>query len=453
MRSRIASLLFVLLFAALPLQAGEPTNWPNWRGPLLSGVSPDGNPPIEWSETHNVRFKVAVPGRALSSPVVWGDKIFVMSSMSIDAAAYSASQQAASQLLERNEWPPKVSPVEQRFLVMAYSRLDGTLIWQRTATQQVPHESHYIDSAWSCASPVTDGTRVIAHFGSNGTYAYDMDGQLLWQTDLGDMATRRGFGEGSSPALHDDTLVVNWDHEGESFLVALDAATGKERWRAARPGEVSSWATPLIVERDGQTQIVIPATGRSRGYDLETGRELWSVSGMTVNTIPTPVERDGLVFLASGYRGTMLQAIDLALASGELEKSEALRWIHDRDTPYVPSLLLYDDTLYFLKHYKNILSVLDATSGEPRRPPARLEALGAIWASPVGAAGRVYVFDRDGKAVVFEHGSKMKVLAVNELDGIVDATPAIVGDGIYVRTRTHLYGIARDGDGARPAIR
>ncbi|MDH3785590.1 MAG: PQQ-like beta-propeller repeat protein [Acidobacteriota bacterium] len=439
----VSALLVFVVVSGLPAQADEPTNWPNWRGPLHSGVSPDGDPPVEWSETRNVRFKVEVPGRALSSPVVWGDRIFVMSSMSIDSAAYAASQKAAAEVLERNEWPPEVPPVEQRFLVMAYSRVDGTLIWQRAAVQQVPHESHYIDSAWSCASPVTDGKRVYAHFGSNGTYAYDMNGQLLWQIDLGDMTTRRGFGEGSSPALHKDTLVINWDHEGDSFLVALDAATGKERWRTARPDEVTSWATPLIVEHDGKPQIVIPATGRSRGYDLATGRELWSISGMTVNTIPTAVHRNGLVYLASGYRGTMLQAVDLAQASGELEESDALRWVHDRDTPYVPSLLLYDDTLYFIKHFKNILSVLDADSGKPRRPPERLEALGSIWASPVGAAGRVYVFDRDGTAVVFEQGAEMKVLAVNKLDGVIDATPAIVEDTIYVRTRSHLYGLGR----------
>lgn len=441
---RLASILLpVLMLVVLPGHAGEPTNWHNWRGPLYSGVSPDGDPPIEWSETQNVRFKVAVPGRALSSPVVWGDKIFVMSSMSIDETAYAAAQKAAAEVLERNEWPPEVPPVEQRFLMLAYSRLDGTLIWQRTSVQQVPHESHYIDSAWSCASPVTDGKRVFAHFGSNGTYAYDLDGQLLWQIDLGDMTTRRGFGEGSSPALYKDTLVINWDHEGDSFLVALDATTGKERWRTARPDEVTSWATPLIVEHDGKQQIVIPATGRSRGYDLETGRELWSVSGMTVNTIPTAVQRDGLVYLTSGYRGTMLQAVDLEQAAGELEESDALRWVHDRDTPYVASPLLYDDTLYFMKHFKNILSVLDAASGQPRRPPERLEALGSVWASPIGAAGRVYVFDRKGKAVVFEHGAEMKVLAVNELDGVVDATPAVVGDAIYVRTRSHLYGLGR----------
>ncbi|ANM32250.1 hypothetical protein ABI59_13455 [Acidobacteria bacterium Mor1] len=431
-------LLALASFAAL---AEEPTSWPNWRGPLYSGASPDGNPPTTWSESENVRFKVPLPGRGLSSPVVWGDRIFVMTAASVDPAAYAASQKNAADRKERQEWPPRVDPVQQRFLVMCFSTVDGSLIWQRAAVEQVPHEGHFIDSAWSAASPVTDGKRVIAHFGSNGTFAYDMDGQLLWSVDLGDQETRNDFGEGSSPALYADTLVINWDHEGDSFVVALDADSGAERWRAARPDEVTSWATPLVVEHRGRAQAVIPATGRSRGYDLKTGEELWSVAGMTVNTIPTPVHRDGKVYLASGYRGTMLQAVDLGKARGKLEDSDALAWVHDRDTPYVPSLLLLDGSLYFFKHFKSILSVLDAESGQPRRPVERLEGLGSIWASPVAAAGRIYVFDRTGKAVVLKAGPELEVLARNELDGVIDATPAIVGDTMYVRTRDHLYAL------------
>jgi outer membrane protein assembly factor BamB len=428
----------------LTADAGEADHyWPNWRGPLYTGVSPHGNPPVEFGETKNVRFKVEVPGRGLSSPVVWGDRVFVTTAEAIDPEAYAESRRAAADKREREEWPPDVKPVKQRFMLLAYSRKDGSLLWKQTAAEHVPHETHYIDSGWATASPVTDGKRVFAHFGSNGTYAYDMDGKLLWQIDLGNQTTRNGFGEGSSPALYKDSLVINWDHEGESFLVTLDAATGKERWRVARPDEPTSWATPLVVEHGGKPQIVIPSTGRSRGYDLGTGRELWSVAGMTVNTIPTPVHRNGVVYLASGYRGTMLQAVSLAGAKGALEDSDALLWSHDRDTPYVPSLLLYDDTLYFLKHFKNVLSVLDATTGEPRRDLMRLESLGNVWGSPVGAAGRIYFFDRDGKALVLEHGPELKVLAESKLDGVIDSTPAIAGDELYVRTRDHLYCLAR----------
>jgi outer membrane protein assembly factor BamB len=419
--------------------------WPAWRGPRANGTHPHADPPIEWSETKNVRFKIPIAGLGLSSPVVWGDRVFVLTTVALDPAGYRAAQQAASDAQARDEWPPKVAPVAQRFIVLAYSRVDGGLVWQRTALERVPHEGHYVDSSWACASPVTDGKRLIAHFGSNGTYAYDLDGQLLWHVDLGDMTTRNSFGEGSSPALHGDFVVINWDHEGESFVVALDAATGKERWRTARPGEVTSWATPLIVAHGPGRQVVVPATGRSRGYDLETGSELWSVGGMTVNTIPTPTHRDGVVYLTSGYRGAMLQAVALERARGSLEESDALVWTYERDTPYVPSPLLYDDAIYFLKNFKNILTVLDARTGQPRSEAQRLPELGDIWASPVGAAGRVYVFDRGGKALVLRHGAGLDVLATNALDGDVDATPALVDREMWVRTRTHLYCLAQTG--------
>ncbi|HXV77663.1 MAG TPA: PQQ-binding-like beta-propeller repeat protein [Candidatus Polarisedimenticolaceae bacterium] len=440
------SFLAVLAFPAAAFASGEAARyWPAWRGPSHDGVSPQGDPPIVWSETQNVRFKVAIPGRSLSSPVVWGDRVFVMTAVAVDDAAYAASREAAADRAERGEWPPEVAPVEQRFLLLALSRDDGRVLWQREATRRAPHESHYVDSGWSTASPVTDGRRVFAHFGSNGTYAFDVDGKPLWQIDLGDMTTRNSFGEGSSPALHDDTLVINWDHEGPSFLVALDAATGEPRWKVERPDEVTSWSTPLVVQHGGRAQVVVSSTGRSRGYDLETGRELWSLAGMTTNVIPSPVHRDGVVYLTSGFRGAMLQAVDLARATGPLEESNAVRWSHERDTPYVPSPLLYDDSIYFLKGNKNILSVLDADTGKPRYEIKRLDALGDVWASPVAAAGRVYVFDRDGKAVVLRHGPSFELLAENELDGTVNGSPAIAGGEIFVQTREHLYCIARDG--------
>ncbi len=419
--------------------------WPQWRGPLAGGVAPHGDPPVSWSEDENVRFKVAISGRGLATPIIWDDKIFILTAVSADAAAYEASQKAAAEKLEKKEWPPSVEPVAQRFVVLALSRLDGSVVWERTAVERVPHESHYIDSSWASASPVTDGKRLFANFGSNGLYAYDLDGDLLWKVDLGDQTTRRGFGEGSSPALYGDFLVVNWDHEGDSFIVALDATTGAERWRVERPGEVTSWATPLVVEHGGRTQIVISGTGKSRGYDLADGSEIWYASGMTVNNIPSPVHRDGIVYLMSGYRGTMLQAISLAKAEGEVNGTEAMVWTHDRHTPYVPSPLVYDDKLYFLKHLKNILTCLDAETGEVLYTEQRLEGLNAVWASPVGAAGRVYIVGRDGNAVVLEHGSEYKVLGRGKLDDVFDASPAIVGGEIYLRGREHLYAVASGG--------
>jgi outer membrane protein assembly factor BamB len=414
--------------------------WPTWRGPLDSGVAPHAEPPTSWGEDRNVRLKIPIPGRGLSSPVVWGDTVFVMTSVAADEKAYAASQKAAAEVLERKEWPPAVEPVEQRFVLLALSRKDGSVLWERTATQRVPHEAHYIDSSWSAASPVTDGKRVIAHFGSNGTHAYDMDGKPLWDVDLGDMRTRRSFGEGSSPALHGDMLVINWDHEGDSFIVALDARNGKMKWKVERPDEVTSWSTPLVVKHAKRHQVIVPATGRSRGYDLATGRELWRLGGMTVNTIPTALHDDGVVYLTSGYRGNMLQAVDLASASGDLEGTESVLWTHERDTPYVATPVLYEGRLYFVKHFKNILTVVDAGSGKPHYTE-RLPGMGSIWSSPVAAAGRIYLFDRKGHAVVLKDGPTLDVLAENDLDEGADATPALVDGEIWLRTTGHLYRI------------
>ncbi|MEM7584217.1 MAG: PQQ-binding-like beta-propeller repeat protein [Acidobacteriota bacterium] len=441
----LSKILLLLIF--LPWTASSQADeaeqyWPQWRGPLHNGVAPHSDPPTTWSETENIRLKVEIPGRGLASPIVWGDRIFLLTAEPADATAYEASQKAAADKLEKQEWPPSVEPVKQAFMVLAVSRNDGRIVWRRTAVERVPHESHYLDASWASASPVTDGERLFAHFGSNGLYSYDVTGKLRWSVDLGDMTTRRGFGEGSSPALHGDTLIVNWDHEGDSFIVALDADTGEQRWRRERPDEVTSWATPLVVEVGERTQVVVPATGRSRGYDLETGEELWSATGMTVNTIPTPVHRDGMVYLTSGYRGTVMQAISLAKAKGPINDTEAMAWTFDRHTPYVPSPVLIEDRICFIKHLRNVFTCLDADSGEVIYTEKRLDGITNVYASPVVAGGRIYIFAKDGRSIVLDAGPEYKVLATNVLDDPVNASPAVADSEIYVRSDHYLYAIS-----------
>lgn len=432
--------------AAAGAEVGS-SNWPQWRGPQFNGVAPESDPPTTWSETENIRFKVEVPGHGLASPIVWGDQIFILTAVAADSDAYVASQKAAAEKLEKKEWPPSVEPVKQAFQVLSFSRLDGSVTWRRTAVERVPHESHYLDASWASASPVTDGERLFAHFGSNGLYAYSLAGELLWSVDLGDMTTRRGFGEGSSPALHGNTLVVNWDHEGESFIVALEASTGKELWRTARPDEVTSWSTPLVVESGGRLQVVVAATGRSRGYDFQTGEEIWSATGMTVNTIPTPVHRDGIVYLTSGYRGNLMQAVHLAKAKGPINDTDAIAWTFERHTPYVPSPVLIDDRICFIKHFRNIFTCLNSTSGEVVYTEKRLEGITNVYASPVVAAGRIYIFAKDGKSIVLDGGGEYKVLATHALDDRINASPAIAGDEIFVRSDRYLYAISEQGRG------
>jgi outer membrane protein assembly factor BamB len=287
---------------------------------------------------------------------------------------------------------------------------------------------------------MTDGQLVFAYFGSRGLHCYDMQGNLKWQKDLGQMQTKMSFGEGSSPALHGNTVVVNWDHEGEDFIVALDKNTGNELWRTPRD-EDTTWATPLIVEHDGKTEVVTVGTKRIRTYDLATGKLLWEHDGLTANVIPTPVAKDGVVFTMSGFRGNELYAIKLG-RSGDLTKTEAVVWSHDKSMPYVPSPLLYDDTLYFLSGNAAVISCFDAKTGKAIVEGQRISDVEGVYASPVGAGGRVYLVGRNGVTAVLKHGEKPDVLATNRLDDRFDASPAVAGNELFLRGRDHLYCIA-----------
>jgi outer membrane protein assembly factor BamB len=432
-----AAALLLAFAAPLPAAGAEGTApwWPWWRGPLGNGVSPDGDPPLRWSERHNVRFKVRIDGDGLATPVVWGDRIYVLSARSLEAGDGARPAADAS----------GVPLTKQRFLVTAYDRHDGSVEWQRVAVERMPHESHHLESGWATASPVTDGERLYAHFGSAGTFAYTLAGELLWKVDLGDMTARLGYGEGSSPALWRDTLVINWDHEGDSFVVALDARTGEERWRKPRPGEPTSWSTPLIREHEGRVHVIVAAHGRTRGYDVRNGEELWSLSGLGMNVIPTPIYDAGTLYLASGKRDSpRMQAVDLRGARGDLDGSSAVRWTRDRDTPYVSTPLLYRGQLYFFRHVQSFLTSVDAATGKSLF--TERVGLGNVFASPVAAAGRIYLLGRGGKALVLAPGPRLEVLAENQLDDGFDASPVIVGGFLYLRGRRFLYALSGGGD-------
>tara|TARA_B000000460_G_scaffold220280_1_gene171754 strand:- start:569 stop:1339 length:771 start_codon:yes stop_codon:yes gene_type:complete len=253
---------------------------------------------------------------------------------------------------------------------------------------------------------------------------------------------RNGFGEGTTPTLHGETLVVTWDHiGGQSFIVALDKRTGEERWRVNRD-EIDTWATPLVVQHRGRAQVVAPAMDHVSSYDLETGEVVWQSRGTTMNAIPSPVHADGIVYVMSGYRGSNLQAIRLADAHGDITGTDALVWQLERDTPYVPSPLLYDDALYVIKSNDGILSVFDRLTGRPYYQLQRLEGVPNIFASPVGAAGRVYITGREGTTLVIRQGPSYEVMASNTLDDGFDASPAVVDNELYLRGYRHLYKIA-----------
>jgi outer membrane protein assembly factor BamB len=401
--------------------------WPQWRGPYATGASKQAKPPLEWSETKNIRWKKEIPGRGFGTPVIWGDLIFLLTAVPKDAAG-DAAHAARGQ-----------TPDVHRYVVLALNRKDGSVAWERVAREEAPHEgSHQEWGTWASPSAVTDGEHVIASFESRGIYAYDMKGKPIWQKDLGDKTMRNQFGEGSSPALHGNTVVIVWDHQKESFIVALDKRTGDERWRVARD-EIDSWATPLVVSAGGRAQVVTSGMKQVRSYDLETGKLVWTAPGLTMNPIPSPVAADGIVILTSGFRGNNLKAVRIADARDDITNTPAIVWTLDRDTPYVPSPLLYDGILYLLKSNSGILSAFDAATGKPHYQLTRLEGAPNVFASPAGAAGRVYIPGQDGTTVVLKHGPAFEVLAQNKLDDGFNASPALVDGELYLRGAKSLY--------------
>ena len=414
-------------------QAVNPlAQWGQWRGPLATGAAPKADPPVEWSETKNIRWKTKLPGLGHSSPVVWGDLVFVTT------AEMTGAKKPFTGVTPDGAHNNMNPLFDHQFAVMAIDRQTGAVAWRRTVATRQPHESTHESATWASNSPVTDGEHVLSFFGSNGLYCLDTGGRLLWSRDFGDMQVKHGHGEGASPLLHGETVVVNWDHEGASLIVALAKRTGEELWRQPRD-EVTSWATPIVVTHDGQAQVVVSGTRRVRGYDLKTGAVIWEVGGLPGNIVASPVGADGMVFAAGSYEKQTLLAIRLTGAKGELAGTQQIAWQKNRSTPYVPSPLLYDGWLYYLRHYQGVLSRVNAKTGDEPSGPFRLGSVFNIYSSPVAAAGRIYVTDRNGKTLVISNDAEPKSLTLNKLDDRFSASAALVGDAIFLRGEKFLY--------------
>ena len=414
-------------------QAVNPlVQWGQWRGPLATGAAPKADPPVEWSETKNIRWKTKLPGLGHSSPVVWGSLVFVTT------AEMTGAKKPFTGVTPDGAHNNMNPLFDHQFAVMAIDRQTGAVVWRRTVATRQPHESTHESATWASNSPVTDGEHVLSFFGSNGLYCLDTGGRLLWSRDLGDMQVKHGHGEGASPLLHGETVVVNWDHEGASVIVALAKRTGEELWRQPRD-EVTSWATPIVVTHDGQRQVVVSGTRRVRGYDLKTGAVIWEAGGLPGNIVASPVGADGMVFAAGSYEKQTLLAIRLTGAKGELTGTQQIAWQKNRSTPYVPSPLLYDGWLYYLRHYQGVLSRVNAKTGDEPSGPFRLGSVFNIYSSPVAAAGRIYVTDRNGKTLVMSNDAEPKALTLNKLDDRFSASAALVGDAIFLRGEKFLY--------------
>lgn len=429
---RFASLLFTGLLVAFGAAAAA-DDWPRWRGPNHDGMA-RGDAPLEWSESRNVAWRVPIPGRGHSSPVIWGDKLFLTTAVPAGDGAEAASPQRPA----RGAGGGEAAGREHRFVLLCLNRHDGKVIWERVATVATPHEGyHRLYGSFASNSPITDGERVYAFFGSRGLYAYDLDGKLVWEKQFPPMRMRNAFGEGVAPVLGGDMLYLKFDQEGDSYLLALDKHTGKEMWRVSRD-EVSSWSEPLVVEHGGRKQVVVSASNRVRSYDAATGELIWESAGLGTNVIPSPVNLDGVVYVMSGHRSPNLLAIRLG-RQGDLTGTDAILWTNDRGNPYTASPVLHDDKLYLLTD-TGMLSCLNARTGEPYYRQQRLPNPYNFKASPVGANGKLYLATENGDVVVVKMGEEYEVLAINTMpDRTFIASPAIAEGSLYLRSQDALY--------------
>jgi outer membrane protein assembly factor BamB len=429
----------VMFLVSVDVYAGSSGDfWPTWRGPDRTGAAKKGNPPVNWSETENIKWKVEVLGESISSPIIWENKIFYLTAIKTSESAEAGSQQDSAGGGRRSLSQPPSGVY--KFDIVCMDRSNGNTLWQKTAREELPHQGHHATSSFASYSPVTDGKLIWAGFGSHGVYCYDMDGNQKWSRDLGKMDILMGFGEGGSVALAGDAVIAVMDHQGDSIIYALNKETGDIIWKKGRD-EVTSWATPLAVEVNGRIQVVTCATGLIRSYDVENGDIIWQCSGLTRNVIPSPVTGFGMLFCTSGFRGSSLLAIELG-RTGDLSGTDAIKWQLNEGTPYVPSPLLFGDKIYVLSVNKPVVSCYQARTGKPVFVQQQLEGMGDVYASPVGVDDRIYFIDRKGVAKVIKNSDRLDILATNKLDDGFDASPAIVGDELYLKGRKNFYCVA-----------
>jgi outer membrane protein assembly factor BamB len=386
--------------------------WPRWRGPGGQGLAVGSGYPDTWSDTQNVAWKAAVPGRGHSSPIVWGDRIFL-------TTGYD----------------------DGRVSVLSYRRSDGRLLWETAGPDRTPESLHQKNSHAS-PTPSTDGTRVYASFGNKGVLAMDFNGKLLWHRSLGTFDNYHGTA--GSPLLYKDRLIVFQDHrggsEGGAFVAALDAATGKTLWRTARRGSVG-WSTPIALRAFDHDEIIVSSQQRVHAYAPETGKELWSCGGNLYEVIPTPVVGLGMVFCSSGRAGPTL-AIRPG-GSGDVTNTHVV-WQSPKGSPFVPSPLLYGDQLYLVNDMQSIATSFEAATGkllwQGRMGVATREGFSA---SPVGVDDKVFFTNDEGDTFVLRAGREFNLLHVNRLNARTLASPALVDGRWYFRTDGELLAIAK----------
>lgn len=420
---------------------GYEDNWAQWRGPYENGIAPTGNPPLEWSETSNIKWKSEIPGIGHATPVLWENQIFLLSAVQTDQKVEVVEPVEEE---EEQDWmKPTSTDYIHKFEVISVDPNDGNILWQTTVREELPYSHTHEFGSWASSSPITDGEHIYAYFGSHGLYCLSLQGEILWDFDFGRMEKVMSFGEGSSPTLYKDKLIVLRDHQGQSMLHVLDKRSGDILWEVERD-EPSSWSTPVVIEYNGSPQLIASATNRTRSYDIETGKVLWECGGLTRNVIPSPLYADGMLYLMSGFRGNALFAIDLSKASGDITDSDAIVWSYEKNTSYTPNPILMDGLLYFLKTNNGYLTCLDAKDGTEYFSNQKLEGIKNIFTSPVGVNDRLYIVGTNGSSSVVKLGKEYELLSQNTLDDSFLASPVILGNKLFLRGVKSLYCISKE---------
>jgi outer membrane protein assembly factor BamB len=437
----IVSSLALFAQRAPRVVAAEESNWPQWRGPEGQGISTEKNLPDEWSQTKNILWKTALPGRGHSSPIIWGKKIFLTAA--IEGPVVPGAK-AVKHIRRGQDYvhPDSVGGDRHHTLkVLCLDRDTGKLLWERTAYEGTVHDDRHRKNNFASSTPVTDGQRVYAFFDAEGLYCYDFEGKLVWKISLGKIA-KMGLGHGISPVLHENLLILQCDQEDGgpiSFIVAVDKRTGKEVWRVARTHR-KTWATPLLVRAPQRVELIASGAETVIAYDPATGKELWSCEGVVGHAIPSAVAGHGMVFITAGYPSKRVIAVRLG-ATGNLTGTPHLAWKYDKGTAYVASPILYGDYLYVLND-KGILTCLDAKTGAVKYEGGRVPVPASFTASPVAFDGKILLTSEDGDTFVIKAGPEHAVIRTNSLGEPVLASPAIAGGRIFIRGEQHLYCIS-----------
>jgi outer membrane protein assembly factor BamB len=433
----MSSLLSIAVFSST---AFADPNWPQWRGPDGQGVSAETGLPTEWSGTRNVKWKTAIEGRGHSSPIVWGKKIFLTTALDGKPIA-GRTPGVTHRMSDGTDFvhPDAVGAnLTHTFKVMCVDRESGKILWERVAYEGPVQDSRHKDASFASSTPATDGKLVFAFFGSEGLYAYDYNGKLIWKQNLGTLGTA-SVGYGVSPIIYEQLVIMQCDDSGgHSFIAAFDKKTGKEVWRVARQVDIT-WTTPVLIHTAKRTELVTAAAEAIIAYDPLTGKELWRHKGLESNAVPTPVVSNDLVVVSSGSPKKIALALR-AGGNGDVTGTAQLVWSYNKGTAYVPSPILYGEYVYLMTGNGSI-SCLEAKSGKVEYEGARVPKPTMFLASPVAFEGKILLTSEEGDTFVLKAGPKHEVLRTNSLGEAVFASPAIADGHIFIRAEHHLFAI------------